>query len=471
MGAAAVAEVVAEVKVGGASAALVAAAAAVTPGLQTSRLDFPATASGVGTPAPTGASAQADPDPGVPPSVRVRRRLEGWRRKGASSRVLDILTQGIYLPWTSTPPRSRSRRYSTAPADKDYLKKEIARGLRCGFYRELTAEEAAQAHCIVGAFVVTSAGKQRMVIDYRLPNAYLADRRFKYESLFDLAPQLRPGDALLSWDISDAFFHLEIRPADRKFLFFTALGRVFEPVVMPFGLRLAPYYWTKVCRPVVAELRRLGFRIVAYVDDFGGAPPSAPGQPATREDAIAGGDMVRTLLADLGLSLNPRKVVWHGPVTLPLLGHVVDTARGLFVLKPNRAEKIMRAAGQLLGRASHLRRWIKARALRSFCGLAVSSSLSVLSARYHLRALYSSLGNGRSGNVRLDHRGMRDLHWWAALTTHPGPGRALWPPAPAHVMHTDASLSGWGAVLDNTLPARGFHNRRVVALTSTCWSW
>lgn len=344
-----------------------------------------------------------------------------------------------------------------APADKEYLEKEIARGLLCGFYRELTAEEAAQAHCIVGAFVVTSAGKQRMVIDYRLPNSYLKDRRFKYESLFSLAPQLRPGDALLSWDISDAFIHLEIRPADRKFLCFTALGRVFELVVMPFGLRLAPYYWTIVCWPIVAELRRLGFRIVAYVDDFGGAPPSAPGQPATREDAIAGEDVVRTLLADLGLSLHPRKGVWDGPVTIPLLGHVVDTARGLFILKPDRAEKIMRAAGNLLGRASHHRRWVKAPALRSFCGLAVSSSLSVISARYHLRALYSSLGGSRSGNVRLDHQGMWDLQWWAALTTHPGLGRALWPPAPAHVMHTVESLSGWGAVLDNTLPARGFH--------------
>lgn len=114
---------------------------------------------------------------------------------------------------------------------------------------------------------------------------------------------------MLSWDISDAFFHLEIRPADRKYLCFTVLGRVFEPAVMPFGLRLAPYYWTKVRRPVVAELRRLGFRIVAYVDDFGRGPPSAPDHAATKEDTLAGGDVVRNLLASLGLSLHPRKGV------------------------------------------------------------------------------------------------------------------------------------------------------------------
>lgn len=311
--------------------------------------------------------------------------------------MVDTLTRGIYLPWTSKPPRFRAKGYPVAASDRDYLENEIARGLSRGFYRELTPTEAEASNCVVGAFVTHSVGKQRLVIDYRVPNRHLADRKFKYESLFDLAPQLRPGDAMFSWDISDAFFHLEIRPEDRTYLCFTALGRVFEPIVMPFGLRLAPYYWTKVCRPVVAELRRLRFRIVAYVDDFGGAPPSAPGLPASTQEALDGGGVVRAPLDDLGLSLHPRKGVWHGPQQLPLLGHVVDTARGLFILKPERAGRIMTAAARFLGRASNHRRWVKVRPLRSICGLAVSSSLSVVSARFHLHALYTCLGGGKSG--------------------------------------------------------------------------
>lgn len=95
---------------------------------------------------------------------------------------------------------------------------------------------------------------------------------------------------------------------------------------------------------------------------------------------------MRDLLADLGLSMHPRKDVWHGPQQLSLLGHVAGTARGLFVLKTERAGKITGAAALLLGRASHHRRWVKARALSSFCGLAVSSSLSVVSTRFHLPA-------------------------------------------------------------------------------------
>jgi len=411
-----------------------------------------------GNPPPRWPTAQADPGPTGPPSEQVRRCLGAWRRIGASPWVLDTLAHGIHLPWVSPPPRQHAKGYLVAPRDREFLEGEPERGLANGFYRELSRGEAARAHGVVGAFVTWSAGKPRMVIDYRHPNKYLSERKFKYESLYDLAPQLHPGDALLSWDIKDAFFHLELQPRDRTFLCFTVLGRVFEPVVMPFGLRLAPYFWATVCRPVVAELRRMGFRIVSYVDDFGGAPPSQEGEPATILDALKGGGMVRGLLDELGLMLHPKKGVWTGPTSLPLLGHLVDTQRGLFILRPERAAKIMGLASSLCRRAASHRRWVRAKALRCFCGMAVSTTLSVTTARYHLRSLYNTLGGTLTGDVRLTHQCLRDLQWWATLTKHAGLGRSLWPPDPKHVLHTDASLSGWGAVLDGALPARGFHS-------------
>lgn len=35
-------------------------------------------------------------------------------------------------------------------------------------------------------------------VDYHIPKAFLAPRRFKSGALFDLAPQLRKGDGLIS---------------------------------------------------------------------------------------------------------------------------------------------------------------------------------------------------------------------------------------------------------------------------------
>lgn len=161
-------------------------------------------------------------------------------------------------------------------------------------------------------------------------------------------------------------------------------------------------------RPVVAELRRLGFRVVAYVDDFEGAPPSRPGQAATTEDALVGTDAVRSLLARLGLTLHPFKGVWTGPTSLPLLGHVVDTVRAQFILRPERAAKIMTLAGGLLHWAAKHKRWVRVKTLRNFCGMAVSKTLSVTTARHHLRSLYTTLGGRRAGMSYTRTRQHRD---------------------------------------------------------------
>jgi len=56
---------------------------------------------------------------------------------------------------------------------------------------------------------------------------------------------------------------------------------------MPFGMAPAPTTWTKTMRPVVQHMRKAGFRIFAYVEEFGGTPPADPGQPATTVQAWA----------------------------------------------------------------------------------------------------------------------------------------------------------------------------------------
>jgi len=75
----------------------------------TSRPDFSAAAAGVGTPSSPRELAPAEPDPGVPPCVQVRRSLAELRRIGASPWVLDTISNGIYLPWSSRPPHFRSK--------------------------------------------------------------------------------------------------------------------------------------------------------------------------------------------------------------------------------------------------------------------------------------------------------------------------------------------------------------------------
>lgn len=331
-------------------------------------------------------------------------------------------------------------------------------------------DEIEKLVCVSSAFVVHTAVNPRAVLDYKHPNSFIETASCKYETLPDLAQSLRRDDALLTWDVKDAYHHLVMRAEDRRYLAFRCLGRFFVPVTMPFGLSSAPLPWTKVMRPVVQHLREQDFRIMAYVDDFGGAPPAAAGLPATRAQAVAAYRMVERLFGELGLLMHPVKGVRDGPTQVRLLGHLVDTRLGRFLLPADRVDKLVGQALALSRRAMGHRRWVNFAALRRFCGTAVSTTLSVPTARYHLRSLFTALKyrHHSSGDVRLGRQATKDLLWWTELQGHAATGRPIWPGAASMLLDTDASGTGWGAVLDQHAEARGYHGINRSGLHINC---
>lgn len=395
----------------------------------------------------------------VPVFEALRAALPRWLRMGVSPWVSDTIENGVKIVWQATPTPFRSAEYPLAPADHAFMASEIERELNAGYITEVTQQrDLDELVCISSAFVTNQAKKPRTVLDYSHINNFQELSSCKYDTLPELAQSLRPNDALLSWDIKDAYHHLVIRPEDRKYLAFRALGRVFIPVTMPFGLRIAPFTWTKVIRPVVQHLRELGFRILAYVDDFGGAPPALPGEPATAAQARAAYRLVEQLFGELGLKMHPTKGVKDGPTRLRLLGHVIDTKLARFVLPDDRVDTIVAQASALSLRATAHRRWVSFRLLRRFCGTAVSTTLSVPTARYHLRSLFTAMQHRHptSGDARLGRQALMDLRWWTRLQINAATGRAIWPGATTMLLDTDASGAGWGGVLDGA-EARGYH--------------
>lgn len=123
-------------------------------------------------------------------------------------------------------------------------------------------------------------------------------------------------------------------------------------------------------------------------------------------------------------------------------------------------------AAALLRHAAKHCRWIRLGTLRSFCGTAISTTLSIPQARYRTQSLFAAMrpllqtyGPRRPAgrDLRLGHQALADLRWWAKLTDLALLSRALWPAEDNAVMHTYASHTGWGATWNGTVPARGFH--------------
>jgi len=162
------------------------------------------------------------------------------------------------------------------------------------------------------------------------------------------------------------------------------------------------------------------------------------------------------LFSLLGLAVHPAEGAVTGTQRLAALGYLIDTSARTLLLPHTRLAKVLLSARALLAESAARRRWVGRRRLQRFCGLAMSTALAVSMARFRLRRLYDSTSEAASGpSTRLTEGSRADLHWWSTLPTPGRIGRLLWQETVTVELTTDASLTGWGAVCDRRLPARG----------------
>ena len=72
----------------------------------------------------------------------------------------------------------------------------------------------------------------------------------------------------VSIDIRDAYLHVPMHQAIRKYLCFMVNKQVYQFTCLPFGLATSPREFTKLLRPVVALLRQRGVKLHVYLDDW-----------------------------------------------------------------------------------------------------------------------------------------------------------------------------------------------------------
>ena len=408
------------------------------------------------------------------PFQTVRRAWRAWEEIGASPYALRQIRFGAALPWLKPPssiPRRFANAYKMTPENQSFADTEMDRMCGRGFVREISFEEARAQHIVSAGFVINGA-KDRVVVNYApFINPHLAAPRFRMETLLDLAPQLQAGDSLFKVDLSDGYYHVGLRAQDQPYLAFRIGRRFFIPLCLNCGLAPAAFIFTKFLRPMVAQLRSLGHRVIAYLDDIGGAPRVAMSQhrgASAADVSVARGEIFQ-LATRLGVQLHPSKNDFTGAKSLELLGILVDTEAGLYLLSPAKLSKIRSAALALQRVSRARRRFVSLKHLRSFAGLAQCAHLAVTDARLHLRAIWDDVAEAnRRGqrDAKLSHQSCRDLLWWIRLRDNPGIGRAIWAPSVGNsrFLHSDANATGWGAVFAGSVPARGLFSPRETTL-------
>jgi hypothetical protein len=86
----------------------------------------------------------------------------------------------------------------------------------------------------------------------------MVKKHFKMVTLREVIAAVQPGDWLISMDLKDAYFHVPIRPSQRKYLRFAFQGKVYQFKVLPFGATATPRLFTQVLVEVMALIRKGG---------------------------------------------------------------------------------------------------------------------------------------------------------------------------------------------------------------------
>lgn len=111
-------------------------------------------------------------------------------------------------------------------------------------------------------------GGMRPIFNLKTLNPFVVYNHFKMEGFQVVKNLIQRRDWLCKVDLKDAYFCIPICKDHRKYLRFQYKGKMLQYKGLPFGLASGPRLFTKIMKPVIALLRRIGVRLVIYLDDI-----------------------------------------------------------------------------------------------------------------------------------------------------------------------------------------------------------
>ena len=373
----------------------------------------------------------------LPLAGRLQYFKRNWEKITQDQWVLQAI-QGYKVPftqWPYQPHPPRALHHSTeeeglmqeeiqSMLDKQAIEKAPPRGR--GFLSTLF-------------LVPKKDGGQRPVINLKSLNKFVHTEHFKMEGIHVLRDLLRAGDWMAKVDLKDAYFMLPIREEDRAFLRFSFKDRTYQFKCLPFGLACAPWVFTKTLKPIAAQLRQLGVRMIVYIDDI---LILAESKELARDHAIG----LVYLLENLGFAVSKAKCQLEPTQTIEFLGFSVDSLTQELSLPSGKVKKIRTETRSLLeGRQVSIRK------LSQLLGKLQAATRAVPLAPLFFRKLQRALrrgldqsGQDYSKQLTLSTEEQEELQWWLDHLTAWN-GKTIMTEKPSVVIESDASTHGWGA--------------------------
>ncbi len=280
-------------------------------------------------------------------------------------------------------------------------------------------------------------------------------------TLKTIMSQIQGGDWFVTIDLKDAYFHIQVVRRHRKFLRFAFRGKAYQYKVLPFGLALAPRTFTKCMDAVLAPLRFQGIRVLNYLDDWLILAHS-------RELVSRHRDIVLHHIHSLGLRMNAKKSVLFPSQQTVFLGVHLDSVQMQARLAPARIFNFAACLARF-----KLGHHVSVSTCRRLLGLMAAASpvlpLGLLQIRtflWWMKVLRIHPTVPATRLIRVSRSCFRALLKWQDPTFLQS-GVRMRAIHRRHMITTDASMTGWGAVFEGR-PARGEWTEKFLSWHINC---
>ena len=389
--------------------------------------------------------------PELPVGARLQFFEKAWDILPADLYVRQILHVGHTLPF-HTPLRAFQGIVSTSMVvghRSEVLLEEVHSLLRKNAIELVPRGQERQGWYGHYFLVPKKTGDLRPILNLKPLNKKLVVDTFTMETLRQVIVAVSPGEWLAAIDLKDAYFHVPIHPSHKKFLRFAINGQCYQYRVIPFGLATSPRVFTKVLAPVMAHIRLRGVHIHPYLDDLLVRAES----PELLQESL---NIALDVLLQSGYMINVKKSQLIPTQDLRYIGGQINTAIGRVSLPKDRREVLTKLAASFkVGQYKTARTWLQ------LLGFMASTILVVRMARMRMRPiqlfvlskwtypqdLFRTL-------IMVPRFLLVHIQWWAN-PDNLSQGFPLSPPNVDHVLTTDSSGDGWGAVLDDQFTTQG----------------
>lgn len=359
--------------------------------------------------------------------------------------VLNIVQEGLRLQFKELPAESGTRTTVIIDAKKQqFISEEVLSLLEKNAIEPVPSDQIGQGFYSTFFLVPKKDGGFRPILNLRVLNTYLKVPHFKMETLRSIVRAIDPGDWALSLDLKDAYLHVAMFPADRKFLRFCWQGQHYQFKAMPFGLAIAPRIFTKLMAVIGSYLRKRQIQVFMYLDDW---------LIKSQDRTLLLRQLEETLqlIQNLGLIVNVQKSNMNPSQVVLYLGSVFNTRRGLVLPSEERFQKIVEEIATI----SEMKCVVAQKVLR-LLGLMASVIDLTPFARLHMRPIQFYLlsfwrphKDSLMQSIPVKDTLLHHLEWWRQAENI-FQGVSLQEKQPHSVtLWTDASTQGWGAHLED----------------------